>query len=300
MFLKYLSSPIQTLEEHPIVKRHGIRLLVKREDLNHPLVSGNKWWKLKYNFLEAQNQKQSTVLTFGGAYSNHIYATAAAAAELGFRSLGIIRGEETLPLNATLAFAQEQGMALHHISRANYRKKSEPDFIENLQKKLGPFYLLPEGGSNLLAVRGCAEFAEQELSNIDFDHLFLATGTGGTMAGLICGLKDRSNIVGVSVLKGGGFLKETVQRFCLDYTSDNFQRWNLLLQYHHGGYAKTNESLSLFIREMQSVYHLPLDPVYTGKVMWAIFQEAQAGKFRRGETILALHTGGLQGLVKAP
>lgn len=300
MFLNYYPTPIQALEENPILKRCGIRLLVKREDLNHPVVSGNKWWKLKYNFMEARKQGQTAVLTFGGAYSNHLYATAAAAAELGFRSFGIVRGEETLPLNATLSFAREKGMILHYVSRTNYRKKSEPGFVDHLRQRFGPFYLVPEGGSNRLAVKGCAEFAEQELSKIDFDHLFLATATGGTMAGLISGLKDRSNVVGVPVLKDGGFLKETVHRLCLDYTGESYRRWSLLLQHHHGGYAKTSEALSLFIREMQSVYHLPLDPVYTAKVMWAIFQEAQAGKFKAGETILALHTGGLRELAKLP
>lgn len=296
MFLKYHPTPVQTLEQHPIVRQSGIRLLIKREDLNHPLVSGNKWWKLKYNFLEAQNRKESAVLTFGGAYSNHIYATAAAAAGLGFRSHGMIRGEETLPLNATLDFARKQGMDLHYISRTDYRRANDPDFIDGLRKKFGPFYFLPEGGSNLLAVKGCAEFAEQELSTVDFEHLYLAVGTGGTMAGLICGLKEKTNLVGVSVLKDGGFLKERVSRFCLDFAGATFQRWNLLLQYHQGGYAKTNDSLRSFLKEMQSVYQLPLDGVYTGKLLWAILQEAQEGKFRRGETILALHTGGLQGI----
>ena len=300
MFLKYYRTPIQTLEEHPILKRYGIRLLIKREDLNHPVVSGNKWWKLKYNLLEASNQKLPAVLTFGGAYSNHIYATAAAAAAVGLRSLGIIRGEENLPLNPTLAFATEQGMKLRYLSRTRYREKDQPEYLDDLRKQFGSFYLIPEGGTNLLAVKGCAEFAAQELSEINFDHLFLAAGTGGTMAGLICGLADRANVVGVSVLKDGGFLQQTVEDLCFDYAGEKFKRWNLLLQYHQGGYARTNDSLSAFIREMQSSYQLPLDYVYTGKVLSAVFQEAQAGKFRRGETILALHTGGLQGVVKKP
>lgn len=292
--LPYRTTKIQEIVNHPVVDRAGVRLLVKREDLNHAMVSGNKWWKLKYNLACASNTEHRTLLTFGGSYSNHIYSTAAAAAELDLRSIGIIRGEEHTPLNPTLRFASAKGMLLHYVDRATYRNKSSAQFHAELQRRFGEFYMIPEGGSNLLAVKGCAEFAQQELATIQFDHLFLATGTGGTMAGLICGLAGRRNVVGVSVLKGGNFLAEDIRNFIIDFSGRSYDNWSLLTAFHHGGYAKTTPWLTAFIQEMNNRYHLPLDHVYTGKVMWAVLQEIEAGVFKRGETILALHTGGLQ------
>src|SRR5882724_4047519 len=163
----------------------GIKFLVKKEYQNHPTVSGNKWWKLKYNLEEVQRLEYKTILTFGGAFSNHIYATAAAAKEFGLNSIGIIRGEETLPLNETLAFAKSCGMKLHYVSREEYREKNTPKISEQLKQQFGNFYTIPEGGTNLLAVKGCEEFAREKLLPLDFDYLCLPVGTGGTMAGII-------------------------------------------------------------------------------------------------------------------
>lgn len=295
--LSYRTTKIQEIVNHPVVVRAGVRLFVKREDLNHQTVSGNKWWKLKYNLEYAVHTAHRTILTFGGAYSNHIYSTAAAAADLGLRSIGVIRGEEHASGNHTLRFASAKGMLLHYVDRTTYRDKSSEKFRAHLQNRFGEFYRIPEGGSNLLAIKGCAEFAQQELATIDFDHLYLATGTGGTMAGLICGLAGHRNVVGVSVLKGGNFLAEDIENFVIDYSGRSYHNWSLLTAFHHGGYAKTTPWLTAFIEEMNKCYHLPLDHVYTGKVMWAVFQQIEAGVFKRGETILVLHTGGLQGIV---
>ena len=157
--LKYFDTPIVEIRSKEAGSA-GVRILVKREDLNHPIVSGNKWWKLKYNLEEARKGETRTLLTFGGAYSNHIYASAGAAKELNLKSIGVIRAEEVLPLNAILAFAKTCGMKLHFVSREDYRKKAEEHFIENLRVRFGDFYLIPEGGSNSLAVKGCAEFAK--------------------------------------------------------------------------------------------------------------------------------------------
>lgn len=292
--LSYQPTRIQEIE-HPAFQKAGIRLLIKREDLNHPFVSGNKWWKLKYNLAEAVNAPHKTVLTFGGAFSNHLYATAAAAHELGLKSLGIVRGEETLPLNPTLHFVTGMGMKLHYISREAYRKKTEPGFLRNLQEHFGDFYLIPEGGSNTLAVKGCAEFARTVLQPIDFDYLFLPVGTGGTIAGMICGLDDTRKIIGIPVLKNGDFLAADINKLIQEYTNRSYTNWSLLTQYHHGGYARTTPALLAFIREMNDRYDLPLDQVYTGKLMWAIIREAESGSLKAGSTVLALHTGGLQG-----
>ncbi len=291
--MEYRSTPIQDLSEHPIAKTAGVRLIVKREDLNHPAVSGNKWWKLRYNLQEAQRMQASTLLTFGGAYSNHIYAAAAACAHANLKSIGVIRGEEVLPLNPVLRFAVDQGMHLHYISRSDYREKDDPVFLDHLREKFGNFYLLPEGGSNLLAVKGCAEFAARHLAPVNFDHLILPVGTGGTMAGLICGMKENKNVIGVVVLKNGAFLSEDISRMA-SATSGKWPHWSLLTDYHYGGYAKDTPVLLDFIREMRADWNLPLDRIYTAKAFHALLDQMKSGTFSRGDTVLFLHTGGLQ------
>ncbi|MBX2964972.1 MAG: 1-aminocyclopropane-1-carboxylate deaminase/D-cysteine desulfhydrase [Cyclobacteriaceae bacterium] len=286
--LTYTPTPVQEIRE-PLFDKAGVRVLVKREDLNHPYVSGNKWWKLKYNLDEAKKSGHNTLLTFGGAYSNHIYATAGAASESGFNSIGIIRGEETQPLNPTLTFAKEKGMQLHYVSRTQYRNKTETEFTENLKQQFGDFYRIPEGGTNELAVKGVTEFA-QTLHD-GFDYLCCAVGTGGTLAGLISGLPKTKQTLGFSVLKGGEFLHTEVQKFL----HDDYGNWSLITSYHHGGYAKTTHELLRFITEFGNRHNLPLDQVYTGKLMWGVMEEIKNGCFQKGSTILILHTGGLQG-----
>ena len=293
MNLQYQITPVQEIN-HPILERAGVHLLIKREDLNHPEIVGNKWWKLKYNLEAAIAAGHDTVLTFGGAYSNHIHATAGAANALQLRSIGIIRGEETLPLNPTLQFAARHSMTLEYTSRTEYRDKNSLAFLDKLKYKWGRFYLIPEGGTNMLAVKGCVEFAQTQIADLAFDHLFVAVGTGGTIAGLICGLRDTKNIVGVAVLKNGEFLRDDVRKLTEDFSGHAHSRWSILTQYHHGGYARSSQKLLRFISEMNETYHLPLDHVYTGKTLWAVFREIESGAIRRGDTVLMLHTGGLQ------
>jgi 1-aminocyclopropane-1-carboxylate deaminase len=288
--LRYTPTPVQEIHD-PILDKAGVRLLIKREDLNHPHISGNKWWKLKYNLEEAKNQNKKTLLTFGGAYSNHIFATAAAAHELGFESIGVIRGEETLPLNHTLSFATSMGMKLQYVSREQYRKKTQSEFIDQLHQQFGDFYLIPEGGTNKLAVKGCQEFAKT-LGN-DFDYLCCSVGTGGTLAGIINGLPTHKNILGFSSLKGGEFLKEEVSQW-LEKQSDN---WSIISDYHFGGYGKTTSSLEEFKTDFERKNSIPLDHVYTAKMMVGVLDLVKKSFFKTGITILALHTGGLQGKV---
>jgi 1-aminocyclopropane-1-carboxylate deaminase len=291
--LHYTPTIVQEIYDNALDAAQ-IRLLVKREDLNHPQISGNKWWKLKYNLAEAVKQKQKTLLTFGGAYSNHIYATATAAHELGLNSIGIIRGEETLPLNRTLAFASQSSMHLHYVARDVYRKKNEIEFIQQLKRQFGDFYLIPEGGTNQKAVMGCVEWGET-LKEIDFDYLCLPVGTGGTIAGIIAALDNEREIIGFPVLKGGEFLQQEIQILLNNYSNKLYGNWQLDASYHHGGYAKVSSALLDFIAKWNTIHNLPLDPVYTGKLLWAVMDYARIGKFRRGATVLALHTGGLQG-----
>ncbi len=286
--IKYDKTSIKKLKSQ-IFEQSGIKLLIKREDHNHPLVSGNKWWKLKYNLEEALKAGQTTLLTFGGAYSNHIYATAAAADELKLKSIGIIRGEETLPLNPTLSFAKASGMQLLYVSREAYRNKTETSFMEQLHKQLGDFYLIPEGGTNELAVRGCAEFAEQLNREVNFDYLCLPIGTGGTIAGMIEGLDESKKIIGFPVLKGANFLEDEIRK----YTSK--KNWQLVYDYHFGGYAKVTKELMEFMDQFEREFNIPLDPIYTSKMMFGIMDLVKKKFFESGSVILAIHTGGLQG-----
>jgi 1-aminocyclopropane-1-carboxylate deaminase len=287
--LRYTQTPIQEIQDVAFDKA-GVRVLIKREDLNHPFVSGNKWWKLKYNLEDTVKLGHTTLLTFGGAYSNHIYATAAAAKELGLKSIGIIRGEETLPLNQTLSFAVDQGMQLQYVSRELYRTKTEHGFIDPLHEKFGNFYLIPEGGTNELAVKGVTEFAKS--LGDDFDYLCCAVGTGGTLAGLIQGVPIGKEILGVSVLKGGDFLKEEVKKLLDSGTHDN---WEIATDYHFGGYGKTSSTLLNFIKQFESTQSILLEHVYTGKLFYGVVDRITRNYFKRGSTLLVLHSGGLQG-----
>lgn len=286
--LHYTPTPVQEIFD-PVFEKARVRVLIKREDMNHPFVSGNKWWKLKYNLEEAAKLKHTTLLTFGGAFSNHIYATAAAAQELGLKSIGIIRGEETLPLNSTLTFAKSKGMQLQYISRDAYRKKNEPEFIQTLHEQFGNFYLIPEGGTNELAVKGTTEFAQT--LGTDFDYVCCAAGTGGTLAGLIQGLKDEKTILGFPVLKGGDFLKDEIEKLL----PAKYNNWQLFTDYHFGGYAKRNPILLNFMKSFQQNHNIQLDQIYTSKAMFGLFDLIEKGFFTPGSSIMFIHTGGLQG-----
>lgn len=284
--LSYSDTPIVEIQ-NPTVTRAGVKLFIKREDLNHPSISGNKWWKLKYNLSEAVKTNKDTLLTFGGAYSNHIYATAAAARELGLRAIGIIRGEGNSSVNAVTEFARNAGMQLHFVSRELYRQKKTEEFLHQLHEDFGDCYVIPEGGSNALAVKGVTEFAGSLRGN-DFHYVCCPVGTGGTLAGLINGLTGEAIVVGISVLKNGSFLNDEVRR--LGAKNDN---WMIRTEYDFGGYAKSTSWLSAFVNDFRTSYDIPLEPVYSGKLMAAIFDLLDKGFFKRGSSVLAIHTGGI-------
>ena len=271
---------------------NGIELWIKREDLLHPEVSGNKFRKLKYNLRAARESNYSRLLTFGGAYSNHITATAAAGKLFGFKTIGIIRGEELAAkpvneLNPSLQFAKECGMHLYYVSREEYRKKENPDFIEKLKSEFGEFYLLPEGGTNSLAIKGCSEILNNKDS--EFDFICSAVGTGGTLAGLINSSKPHQKILGLSALN-----TEYLSGKISNRVSKN--NWEIILNYHFGGYAKVNARLVEFINNFKEKYQIILDPVYTGKLLFGIFDLVEKNYFPENSKILAIHTGGLQGI----
>ena len=267
-----------------------VSLYVRREDLIHPFVSGNKFRKLKYNLLQAKKEGRTKLLTFGGAFSNHIAAVAAAGKEFGFETVGIIRGEELRSKeesNPTLSFAKDCGMVLDFISRDTYRDKEIPSFVTLLKAKYGDFYLLPEGGTNALAVKGCGEILTQK--DISFTHVCTAVGTGGTIAGVINAALPNQKIIGFPALKGS-FLSEDIRKFV------NKESWELIHDYHFGGYGKINETLIRFINGFYEDTTIPLDPIYTGKMMYGIFDLIEKGYFPNGSKILAIHTGGVQGI----
>lgn len=280
-----------TNQKIQIVFPNGIELFIKREDLLHPIISGNKFRKLKYNIEEAKRLNQTTLLTFGGAFSNHILAVAGAGAEFGFKTIGVIRGEELeskIQENPTLAKAQELGMQFYFVSRTTYRDKEQPSFISHLHEKYGNFYLVPEGGTNNLAIKGCEEIlndADKEY----FTHIICAVGTGGTISGLINSSTEKQQIIGFSSLKGA-FLSEVIRNFV------SKTNWSINDNYHFGGYGKVTDELIQFLNSFYSQTAIPLDPVYTGKMVFGILDWIEKGYFPPNAKILMIHTGGLQGI----
>jgi len=290
-------SPLQRLQS-PFLEQANIQLYVKRDDLIHPQFGGNKWRKLKYNLEYAREKQFDTLLTFGGAWSNHIYATAAAGKHFGFSTVGLIRGEEHKPLNTTLSFAKDCGMQLHYINRTEYRHKTEAAYQNKIKQQFGDVYILPEGGSNSLALRGCAETVKEISNEIEkpFDFICCASGTGATLAGLISAINLGQTAIGFSALKGGEFLNHEVETFLQrEKTNSSTKNWRIETGFHFGGYAKINDALIQFMSEFQLQYGFALDAVYTGKMFYGLFELIKAKRFKPGTSIIAIHSGGLQG-----
>jgi 1-aminocyclopropane-1-carboxylate deaminase len=298
-----LPSPLQEIE-HDLLKNQGIRLYIKRDDLIHPTISGNKWRKLKYNIADFQQSNKPQLLTYGGAFSNHIYATAAAGKIYNFKTVGIIRGEKNTPLSSTLDFAEKQGMRLHFVSRAAFLDKK--NLLVELQNLFGDFYDLPEGGANAFAIKGCGEIVEEVKQQLATPPQYwcVACGTGGTLAGIIAASEPAQNIVGFSVLKSydwaqamEGLLGSFHETYFQNETHFNTPKnWTINADYHFGGYAKWQPSLIESMNDFKEKYGIPLDPIYTGKLFYGIFDLLKKGYFKPGSTIVALHTGGLQGI----
>lgn len=286
-------------KEIPLQKAHSdfisskeVELFVYRLDLNHPHISGNKLYKLKYNLEEAKKQKQKTILTFGGAFSNHIAATAAAGKEYGFNTIGIIRGEEPSELNSTLKFAKECGMELHFVSRNLYQDKQELNKYISERFSEKNCYLIPEGGSNELGIIGCKEITSD--IPIDFDIVCCTCGTGSTITGIILSLKEHQTAIGFQILKGENYIKTEVENWLSHFKSDK-KNWEINDEFHFGGYAKLKPDLLNFMLEFEKENAIQLDYIYTGKMMFGIMELIKGGKFKKGTKIVAIHTGGLQG-----
>lgn len=290
MYEPDLPSPLQLLQD-PLWHQAGVKLYVKRDDLISPLMPGNKWRKLKFFVQQLQQEGYSKIITFGGAYSNHLRAVAGAGKIFGFQTIGMVRGEEHNPLNPALQFCKDLGMQLHYIDRDTYRKIREPETIKLFQNQFGPALIVPDGGHSVLGSMGVADIVHEIPQ--PFDHIVTACATGTTLAGLAHGLQNsKSKALGIAVLKGANFLYEDTQTLLNDKRLGPAENWDINLDYHFGGYAKTKPALEEFITSFQNQHHIALDHVYTGKMFFALYDLLKAGFFQSGQTVIALHTGG--------
>ncbi|GGP53177.1 1-aminocyclopropane-1-carboxylate deaminase/D-cysteine desulfhydrase [Streptomyces melanogenes] len=283
-----IPSPLQPVEDERFT-RHGVRLLLKRDDLIHPALPGNKWRKLALNLRAAAGRP---VLTFGGAYSNHLRATAAAGRLLGFPTVGVVRGDELAerPLNPSLARCAADGMRLHFVDRATYRRKAEPEVLAALRERFGgdDAYVVPEGGSNSLAVRGCTDLG-RELHGLA-DVVAVACGTGGTLAGLAAGLAPGQRALGFPVLRGG-FLAREIRELQYETFGAAGDNWFLDDRFHCGGYARTTPELDAFADDFEARHRLPVERLYVAKMLYGLLTLAEEGAFPEGTAVAAVVTG---------
>lgn len=281
-------SPIHQVSD-ALLDSQGLTLSIKRDDLIHPLISGNKWRKLKYLLKQADEENKRDLITLGGAFSNHLLATAAAGARFGFKTTGFVRGEDVN--NDTLFLCRLHGMQLIFVDRESYRDKQSL-FEKHFGDDADAFFI-DEGGASPIAAKGCAELVN-ELTET-YDHIFCACGTGTTAAGIINGLQKhqlKTQFHAVPVFKNGGFIGDEIDRFL-----ESPAIYQLHTAYHFGGYAKTTPELIAFIKEFVARTGILIEPVYTGKMLYAIHDLASQGYFKRGDRILAIHSGGLFGLL---
>lgn len=288
-------TPLQRLQDEAFDQTH-IQVWIKRDDLNHPTIQGNKWHKLKLNLMAAEHQHKHQLLTFGGAYSNHIAATAAAAFERRWSSIGLIRGDELAhnhqAWSPTLKQAQRHGMTFEFVDRQTYRLRHHQAWLSALQQRYPQAYILPEGGSNPLAVNGL-ESVINELNQQcpGWTHLLCAVGTGGTLAGLAKFAGNHQQVWGMASLKNAEYLSEQIKHWAgLDKTN-----WRLITEFHGGGYAKTNADIDARMSAFERDFAIDLDPIYTAKMVFGFYQLLQAGAFAPNSRVILYHSGGLQG-----
>jgi 1-aminocyclopropane-1-carboxylate deaminase/D-cysteine desulfhydrase-like pyridoxal-dependent ACC family enzyme len=276
--------------QHPALQDHGVELHIKRDDLIHPVISGNKWRKLKYTLLYALKNNHQQLISMGGAYSNHLHALAYIGHKLNIKTTGLIRGEQPEEYNQTLTDLKDWGMTLEFISRGDFRELRKKRSHNAQMEKQYNGYWIPEGGATQDALRGVSEIINE--INVEFDTLTLACGTGTTLAGLVKAVSDKKRVIGFSSLKGGGFLEKDVKKLIKNNSLTN---WSINFDYHFGGFAKTNDELFSFINEFETLNNIPLEPVYNGKMLFGLIDLIKNDSFKKGHKIIAIHTGGLQG-----
>lgn len=269
-----------------LIESHGIQLDLLRIDLLHPHISGNKWFKLKYNIDHAKLEHKNTLVSFGGPYSNHLHALAFAGKEAGFSTIGYIRGEEVS--NSTLQDCKEWGMDLQFISRHEYRSKSDEAFLADIQRQHSDSMIIPEGGSNELGLKGCREILSL-CDTTSYNYITCAVGTGTTFAGIAQSLLPHQHAIGFTAMKGGAYLQESLAQYI------PHSRWSLETEYHFGGFGKMHAEVLHLIRNFKESNHVELDFVYTAKMICGIMDKIRKNHFDSGSKILSIHTGGVQG-----
>lgn len=285
--------PIIEPFSHPLCDQHDVQVFIKRDDLIHDVISGNKLFKLSLYLEKFKKENYKTLITFGGAYSNHVHATAYKAKSLGIKSVAIIRGEQLLPLNPTLKDVTDWGMVLEPVSRADYKLKEQSEHIKKIIDTYGDPLLVPEGGCGTLGVLGAAKMLDG-VDQSSFDYVICACGTATTLSGLICASEDPIKLIGVPVLKAQKWMGQEIGDY-LNQLNIKKSNWQLLHDYHFGGYAKTPTQIVEFVSEMEKDYGLMLDPIYTGKAFYALLDQIKKGLIAKGSKVLFVHTGGLQG-----
>lgn len=287
------------LLDYELFNSFGVKCYIKRDDQIHPEISGNKWRKLSLNIEKYKQSKYEALLTFGGAYSNHIHATAALGRDMEIPTIGIIRGEElTQDSNATLKAAAEAGMQLVFVSREEYSWRYERDYKELLRRKYGNVLVIEEGGANYLGVIGCTAIVSE--IDINPDYYILPSGTGTTAAGVLMGV-DEQKVISVPVFKKGDFIRDEIANLLLISglgeleVSEKLNDLHLATNYAFGGYGKFNQTLIDFINQVYTETGLKLDQIYTGKMFYALCDMVKSGEIPSGSTVVAIHTGGLQG-----
>lgn len=288
------SSPVNKIHHHDFNK-YGVEVFIKRDDLIHPIISGNKWRKLKYNLLSAQELGCQQILSFGGAFSNHIHALAYACSQHNLQGIGIIRGEEQYQHNFTLSWAKHWGMELKFVNRLTYKKRNEAEYIEQIQSQYPKAFIVPEGGSNALALPGMGEVITELNEQSQYDYLLTPVGSGGTLAGLVKADNKQHKILGIAVLKQQNYLTDEVNSLLKD-SANSCNNWQILNDFHRGGYGKYKAEDAARIVEFSQTTNIPLEPVYSGKMILALLDLLEQGYFEAGAKIMLLHTGGLQGL----
>lgn len=286
-----MSVPLQSIVDG-ITTANRIDLSVLRLDLLHASGAGNKLFKLKDNFIEAKRQQCLQLLSYGGAYSNHIHALAIFGAAQGFRTIGVIRGERPKALSDTLVDAEAAGMHLHFVTRSAYRQRSTEVFEQSLRAEFGDSFIIPEGGANTHGVSGCEEIASLLLEQVkDVDVVALAAGTGATAAGVCAGLKNVASLSCYAVVRDLNNIEQAIQSHVGRGSTAHWVVKDASL----GAYAKLNEKLASFIRDFQVFHNIPLEPIYTGKLFLGIYEDIMSGYYPPNTKIVAIHTGGLQG-----
>lgn len=298
LLAKAAAVPLQTLD-WPELNKRGIEVLLRRDDLVHPLLSGNKFYKLHHNLLEAKRLGYTTILSFGGVWSNHLYALAAAGKIYGLKTVGLVRGENCD--SAMLLDAKNWGMELKFLSREQFRNSknlpSNSELCDSLQRQFGQFYFVPEGGSNVLGAKGCAAIsvATERALEGNFTDICLACGTGATLAGVASGLSVGKKAWGLSVLKGQGKMADDIRAFVTGLCGKDRANWHLQKGYHCGGYGKLKPELESYMLDFEARSGVLLDPVYTAKLCWGVASMAAEGVWPPGSRLVLVHSGGVQG-----